>query len=80
MEKENKREEDVRVIRDYKIASYLVGKGYRIINIKKHRDFICEITNLPCDKRTVFAFLVEGDFLLELEYAKQFYNELKRDE
>jgi len=80
MEKEDKREEDVRVIRDYKIASYLVSKGYRIINIKKHRDFICEITNLPCDKRTVFAFLVEGEFLLDWEYAKEFYNELKRDE
>lgn len=74
------KDDNVRVIRDYKIASYLVGKGYRIVNIKKHREFICEITNLPCDKRTVFAFLVEGDFLLELEYAKQFYNELKRDE
>jgi hypothetical protein len=73
------RDEDVKVIRDYKIANYLVSKGYRIINLKKYRDFICDVTNLPCDKRSVFVFFVEGDFLIDLEYAKEFYNEIKKD-
>jgi len=77
---ENIRDEDAKVIRDYKIANFLVSKGYKIINLKKHKNFICDITNLPCDKRTVFVFLIEGDFLVDLEYAKEFYNDLKRDE
>ena len=76
MEKE--REEDVKVVGNYKVASFLINKGYRVVNIKKYRNFICDITNLPCDKRSVFVFLIEGDFLIDLEYAKEFYDELDK--
>jgi len=71
---------DVKVVANYKVASYLIKKGYRVINIKKHRDFICDITNLPCDKRTVFAFLVEDEFEIDWEYAKLFYEDIGKKE
>jgi len=32
------RDEDAKVIRDYKIANFLVDKGYKIINLKKHKN------------------------------------------
>lgn len=76
MVEDMEKDDNVRVVRNYKIASFLVSKGYKIINIKRHRDFICEITNLPCDKRTVFAFLIEGNFLDDYEFAKKFYDEI----
>lgn len=70
------KDENVRVVRNFRIASYLIKKGFKVVNIKKHREFICEITKLPCDFRTVFAFLIEDGFEEEYERAKQFYDEL----
>ena len=68
---------DVRIVRNFKVASFLIKRGYIVINIKRHRDFICEITNLPCDYRTVFAFdATDENFLRDLEYAKLYYEEI----
>jgi len=67
----------VQVVGNYKVASFLINKGYRVVNIKKYRNFICEITNTPCDKRSVFVFdATDENFLEDYEYAKKFYDEI----
>ena len=68
-EQENK----VKVISNPKIASYLINKGFKLENIKKHRDFYCNDACKICDKKTVFAFVIEDGFLEELAYAIKNY-------
>lgn len=71
------RDESVQVVGNYKVASFLINKGYRVVNIKKYRNFICEVTNMPCDKRSVFVFdATDENFLQDYEYAKKFYDEI----
>ncbi len=68
-------EQKVKVITNPRIASYLINKGYKVENIKKHRNFYCDDACKLCEQKTVFAFIVEGDFLDDLAYALK--NELE---
>lgn len=75
-----KKDTSVKVIGNYRIASYLIKKGYKVVNIKKYRDFICEVTGEICNYRTAFTFLIEDNFLNDLEFAKDKYAEINDEE